>query len=378
MAQLTVRLESERRRGAVPGEFGCTATITNDGDEGAEVNARQASHPSLVLEVRDAQGRPVLLSPPSAPDAEELARGETIAPGDSITVEYAGFLDRSLPAGEYAVRYASRHAATGGSDDEPLTSEWLRFEVAEPAKRFPRARPLPAARAPGPWGTIAFLRWLRSWWHRLVCIILRWLRRARCDRLHTREVDEQRTETISNAPPGSEAWNGTYGWRARFTVTVDEHHCTTTVVVRIRLVGTISVAQRAAWEQAIEAAWNDRFALCCRCCCCGDGYRIGFDVQFVSSGEHQVVNVGANTTNMGNWGRDDTVDVCHEFGHMLGALDEYFTVDGVDYGPGRQPTGNIMNNPANAPEPHHVQLVERAAETELGTDCVTVRAGEPC
>ena len=26
-----------------------------------------------------------------------------------------------------------------------------------------------------------------------------------------------------------------------------------------------------------------------------------------------------------------------------------FTVDGVDYGPGRQPGGNIMNSPANPP-----------------------------
>ena len=34
---------------------------------------------------------------------------------------------------------------------------------------------------------------------------------------------------------------------------------------------------------------------------------------------------------------------------MLGALDEYFTVNGVDWGPGRQATGAIMNNPANPP-----------------------------
>ena len=34
---------------------------------------------------------------------------------------------------------------------------------------------------------------------------------------------------------------------------------------------------------------------------------------------------------------------------MLGNKEEYFTVDGVDYGPGRQPGGNIMNSPANPP-----------------------------
>lgn len=378
MPQLTARLELDDRQAPVPGELSCTVTVGNEGDGEVFFNAARAAHPSLVLEVRDGKGEPVLLPPPTAPGEAELGRGEPIAPGASVTIEYAGFLDRSLPAGRYEVRYVSHDEATGGSPDDPLTSEWVGFEVSAPAKRFPRAEPLGDQEPAASWRAHWLLRWLRAWRHRLICLILRLLGRARCDRVHTREVDEARTETISNAPPGSEAWNGTYGWRARFLLTVDEQDCLATVTVRIRVVGTISTAQRNAWEQAVEQAWNNRFKLCCRCCCCRDGYRISFDVQFVTSGEHQVVNAGASTTNMGNWGRTDTVDISHEFGHMLGALDEYFTVNGVDFGPGRQPGGNIMNNPANPPEPHHVELVERAAEAELGTGCSTRRVGEQC
>ena len=85
--------------------------------------------------------------------------------------------------------------------------------------------PLPLRRAP----LIGFFQWWREWWHRIWCWIKRILGRAQCDRVHTREVDEARTETISNAPAGSEAWNGTYSWRARFTLHVDERSCTATV-----------------------------------------------------------------------------------------------------------------------------------------------------
>ena len=95
-----------------------------------------------------------------------------------------------------------------------------------------------------------------------------------------------------------------YGWRARFLLTLDTPSCTAHVSIRIRLVGTITAAQRSAWETAIEAAWNSRFKLCDRqSCCCTDGFRIQTDIQFVNSGEHQIVNVGADTTNIDPLGR---------------------------------------------------------------------------
>ena len=65
------------------------------------------------------------------------------------------------------------------------------------------------------------------------------------------------------------------------------------------------------------------------------------------------------TTNMGNWGATDTVDVTHEFGHMLGALEEYFTVNGIAWGAARQASGAIMNNPANPPVARHYDSSDR-------------------
>ena len=80
----------------------------------------------------------------------------------------------------------------------------------------------------------------------------------------------------------------------------------------------------------------------------------------------------------GCWGASDTIDVSHEFGHMLGALDEYFTVNGVAWGPGRQATGAIMNNPANPPVARHYDTVRQAAGTLRGATYATVAQGTSC
>ena len=67
------------------------------------------------------------------------------------------------------------------------------------------------------------------------------------------------------------------------------------------------------------------------------------ELKYVDSGEHYPIDAqdpGAGgggveglggTTSMQGWGKNDTVDVTHEFGHMLGNPEEYFTTDGHDY-----------------------------------------------
>jgi hypothetical protein len=374
MPQLRVQLEATSPPDAPPGEFAVRATLTNASNAPALLNVDQAAHPSLVLEVRDTADQPVLLPPPSVPSEREREPPGEIEPGRSVTIDYAGFLDRSLAAGTYRVRYAGRSPAVGGTPDDALESPWLEFEVG--ATQFATgesvtatARGLPPSEKAA-WYSLIW-NWLRDFWHWIVCLIRRIFRRTRCDRVLTLEVDEARTETISNAPAGSEAWNGTYGWHARFHVTVEEANCRVTVTLRVRINGAITAAQQAAWENAIENAWSNRFKLRCRCCCCSSGYTIVVDLQFVASGEHQVVNVGPTTTNMGNWSATDTIDVRHEFGHMLGNPEEYFTVDGVDYNGARRADGNIMNNPANDPEAKHYDLVRAAAAQLLGTSCST-------
>jgi hypothetical protein len=389
MPQLEAQIRAEKPEDVVAGELTVSVSFTNTGSEPARLNVHQASHPALALDVRDRNDREVFLPPPSAPDALDLEEGEAIAPGESVSIDYVGFLDRSLAPGEYRVRYFGEFPALGGTKDDPLRSEWLTVTL-RPERGFPPGIEIPdfkpnpedigPLRPKPPWFRFVERIWIFVWdwiW-RIYCWILTRLFGRRCDDVRSQEIDQPRTETISNAPPGAEAWNGTYAWRARFLLTLDEPSCTARVLVRVRLVGTITAAQRSAWETAIEAAWNARFKLCRRSCCCSDGLGIQTDIQFVGSGEHQVVNVGASTTNMGNWGASDTVDVSHEFGHMLGALDEYFTVNGVNWGPGRQATGAIMNNPANPPVARHYDCIRQAANALRGTTYTTVAQSSSC
>jgi hypothetical protein len=63
---------------------------------------------------------------------------------------------------------------------------------------------------------------------------------------------------------------------------------------------------------------------------------------------------------------------------MLGALDEYFTVNGVNWGPGRQATGAIMNNPANPPVARHYDCIRQAANALRGTTYTTVAQSSSC
>ena len=116
----------------------------------------------------------------------------------------------------------------------------------------------------------------------------------------------------------------------------------------------------------VVAAWSNRFKDCATLGCATNGYPILLALVYVSSGEHYVLNLASQrTTDMLHWGLIDG-DQAHEVGHMLGNKEEYFTVDGADYGPGRQPTGNIMNNPDNPPVAAHYWLIQHTVDTLLG------------
>jgi hypothetical protein len=360
-----------------PGDVALNVTLRNDGDSPLTIDLWRASIPSLTLEVVDAEGRPVLLPPPPVPGkADENRKLIRLAPGETQRIQLAGFLDQGLPAGTYRVRYRHAETATNEGSRRVFTSDWV--EVVTADARLPRAEQLtqPIERR----GIL-----YRFSYYIFCLVVYRVLRFGkRCNRVASAEVSRQITEVITNASPGNEAWNGTYGWTARFNLTLDQRDCTVTVVVRVRINGAITAAQRNAWESVIEAQWGNRFKLCCRedCCqsCCPGGYTVVADVQFVASGEHFVVNAGASTVNMGNWGAADAVDVAHEFGHMLGNPDEYFTVNGVAYGEGRQPGGTIMNNPANHPVARHYDIIreEAARLVGAGATCAVKGVGEKC
>jgi hypothetical protein len=368
MQQESIRINVEPvgKKFDSPGDVVLNVTLHNAGGGPITIDLSQASSPSLSLQVEDSAGKRLLLPSPCVPDA--ASKRLTLAPGESYQIQMAGIFDLGQPGGDYRVRYHYTDPLT----QDILTSEWVQITVY--SARLPVVEPIPRART--------------IWVYWLFCIfvyrILGLLFKKRCRTVAPAQVDRALTETITNAPPPNQAWNNTYSWHARFLLLLDQPLCRITVIVRLRINGAATAAQQTAWKNAIEQKWSNRFKLCCRedCCttCCLNGYTIFCDLQFVQSTEHHVVTGGANTVNMTNWGSADTIDVTHEFGHMLGNKEEYFTVDGINYGAPRQPGGNVMNNPANDPVASHFDLVRQEAENLIGagTRCVIKAVNEVC
>lgn len=220
------------------------------------------------------------------------------------------------------------------------------------------------------------------------------------------EVTTPVTETISNAPAAYSAWNGVFSWTSRFGILLNATARTLTVVMR--LYSTANAAVKTRWASAVERKWGGRFGLHVSGATAGapaECYRINVDVQWVnnSADAHYTITpstVGSTsggragvggTTGMTHWGTADRVDITHEFGHMLGNTEEYFTTNGVDFTRGgarrgfRDAGGGVMNNPSGNPEPRHYELVRLNAATVLsvaetrctvGTRCRTARTGD--
>jgi hypothetical protein len=173
----------------------------------------------------------------------------------------------------------------------------------------------------------------------------------------------------------------------KFKLEVLRASCSVKVTVKIKVTGTITDDQKSGWKTAIENKWNGKAKLLCpdpACkAACPDGYSVSFEVQWVNSGEHYVVEansapadgVRSVTPDISHWGVNDTIDITHEFGHMLGAPEEYFTTDGVDYtvdGVGfRAPGAGVMNNPAGNPLVRNYKLIQKHAAAVMGVSCTT-------
>jgi hypothetical protein len=174
---------------------------------------------------------------------------------------------------------------------------------------------------------------------------------------------------------------------------VDRPGCKVKVTVKIKVTGTATAAQKAAWKFSIESKWSGKVKLVCpdsRCpAACASGYPVSVELLYVDSGEHYTVvaNVpGATaggraglggTNSMTGWGVNDTTDIAHEFGHMLGSPEHYFTTNGTDYSARgtksgfRDADGDIMNNPANNPSAADYSLIAKKAGAAIGggTNC---------
>jgi hypothetical protein len=213
----------------------------------------------------------------------------------------------------------------------------------------------------------------------------------------TRDVNRRITETISHAPAGLSQWNGTFEWRAKWQLRLDQSAETGQLEIVVRLHSTASDRVKRAWTNAIRRKWSNKFAFVVlrerpvqiRPGVTDDNeemYPIRIRIEWVRAPAraHYVVRANApgateggraglgGTTSMTGWGTADTVDITHEFGHMLGAAEEYFTTNGVDFTQGgrragfRDPRGGVMNNPAGPALARNFELIRREAAALRG------------
>lgn len=136
-----------------------------------------------------------------------------------------------------------------------------------------------------------------------------------------------------------------FDWTAAFEQTW------THICIRIRLnpdagipAGTMT-ALKNTWKNGIENTWSDRWG-------CGHSGELScpltFEVQWVTTNQHHTVRIlpggprGTESTNMLTWYTINTgIHVAHEYGHMLGLVDEYVSSVCPDRSPVN--TGTVMD-----------------------------------
>ncbi len=207
------------------------------------------------------------------------------------------------------------------------------------------------------------------------------------------EVSERVDETIE-APPEHRDWNLTTWWDAKFHLTIEDTNHTCVVALRLFTNAPDDVQQK--WEAAVEAKWNNKYSLAVlKPYSPADIYPIRIDLQWVKDAAkaHNTIDpqragdttdgragVGG-TSGMTKWGVNDTQDITHEFGHLLGNTEEYFKTNGVDYTDGgkksgfRDTGGGIMNNPSEDPFARHYELIRKHAASALKTTVSVVKNG---
>jgi len=107
-----------------PEELTARGTFTNTGPHTFTLKTLSVSVPSLALTLRRASGAVVPLAPPPVPSADAIQEGVDLAPGESRTVIYEGFLPQPLEPGDYELRlrYRDGHAI--------VESSWVSFKSA--------------------------------------------------------------------------------------------------------------------------------------------------------------------------------------------------------------------------------------------------------
>jgi hypothetical protein len=214
----------------------------------------------------------------------------------------------------------------------------------------------------------------------------------------TDNVDQRVSETISEAPNPYEAWNGTYNWDSKFHTYANQE--THTVVTTVNIFTGADADTKARWRSAVEAKWSSQvhldvalptgqegppqsYSVRVRCNFVDDASQADYTVAAQTPGADEGGRSGqGGTTSMTGWGVNDTNDITHEFGHMLGNAEEYFTTDGTDHTHGgttqgfRDTGAGIMNNPEGPTLETNYESIRQSAARTLGVeaDRCTIRS----
>jgi hypothetical protein len=207
-----------------------------------------------------------------------------------------------------------------------------------------------------------------------------------------RDVNRNISETISHAPAEFAAWNNTFSWVAKWRLRLTTKADDPKLEVIVSLYSTASAEQKAKWEKAILDKWDNKFSFCVKKAAAtgadkySEAYPIRVLIAWVNSADKADYSITANaeganeggraglggTTSMTGWGTGDTTDITHEFGHILGCPEEYFTTNGVDYatmygGAGFRIAGaGVMNNPAGPALARNFDIIRQEASSLRG------------
>jgi hypothetical protein len=137
------------------------------------------------------------------------------------------------------------------------------------------------------------------------------------------EIGAIAAETVT----GRLATENGYSWRSSYDITFQENSLV--VYVAIHVIHTTGVTKleldgaKRKWEKAIEGTWSHQFAIRTSS---GQQYPIIVDAAFKGPRFHHdvIVRPGGGKSDELNWNiLDSSAVVAHEFGHMVGAFDEY-------------------------------------------------------
>lgn len=173
-------------------------------------------------------------------------------------------------------------------------------------------------------------------------------------------------ESLAHTEHSFSASECIFGWVAGFEQTWSHMRIRILLNPDAGISAATVVNLRTTWGNGIEGLWNDHWA------CERSGElpcRLSFEVDWVAGAQHHTVRIrpGPGRSNMATWHTTDPGNIAaHEYGHMLGLVDEYS--DPVC--PYRSPviTGTVMdNNTNNVP----ARLMTRFA-SNIGSNVVSV------